>query len=374
MTDGHPDAAGQRPAGGTGGIHLVARSYPATAAGAGRATWADVFPLAKGRAALSVGAVDADDQATARHFREHLRAASRDCADQGVLSAVALSALDAVLAGPEARATAVYGVHDGASRSLELSSAGPCPPAVVAPCGSTTLLPSTASPPLGAGHGAYQSVYVPFPAGSSLVLCLQPAACPAGPPDADMLVSLISEARLSTRGGRSAGPVCTALARALSCEHAAHQTTVLLIRSGEDGGSADPSHWFSASPGSAAAARAFTLRVMDGWNLTEKANRAAVIVGELAANAIQHSAAPFEVRLYRTPGAVILEVVDHNAEPPTLTTAGPYDAGHRGLTIVDALADRWGTRRYSPGKVVWAELQLEPRPRDDLLDPPPDHP
>jgi anti-sigma regulatory factor (Ser/Thr protein kinase) len=374
MTDGHPDAADRRPYGGTGVIYLVARSHPAKAPSVGRASWADVFPLAKGRAALSVGAVDADGQPAARRFSEQLRAASRDCADRGVLSAVALSDLDAALADPHARATAVYAVHDSAGRSLELSSAGPCPPAIVTPGGSTSLLSSAASAPLGAGRGAYQSLYVPFPAGSSLVLYLHPIACPAGPPSADVLVSRISEARLSTRGRNSAGPVCTALASALSCEHTAHQTTVLLVRSGEDGTSAAPSHWFSASPESAAAARAFTLRVMDGWNLTEKANRAAVIVGELAANAIQHSAAPFEVRLHRTPGAVLLEVVDHNAQPPTLTTAGPYDAGRRGLTIVETLADRWGTRRYGPGKIVWAELQLEPRPRDDVLDPPPEHP
>jgi hypothetical protein len=40
-----------------------------------------------------------------------------------------------------------------------------------------------------------------------------------------------------------------------------------------------------------------------------------------------------------------------------MTAPDPTDASGRGLVIVSALAEEWGTRTAGAGKVVWARLR-----------------
>jgi anti-sigma regulatory factor (Ser/Thr protein kinase) len=44
------------------------------------------------------------------------------------------------------------------------------------------------------------------------------------------------------------------------------------------------------------------------------------------------------------------------AEPPYMRSVGPDSLDGRGLTIVSALADRWGVERDGLGQSVWAEI------------------
>jgi two-component sensor histidine kinase len=54
---------------------------------------------------------------------------------------------------------------------------------------------------------------------------------------------------------------------------------------------------------------------------------------------------------------VLLRVADGGAaQVPAQRTAGPEDVDGRGLTIVTALAVRWGVERNGAGQVVWAEV------------------
>lgn len=90
----------------------------------------------------------------------------------------------------------------------------------------------------------------------------------------------------------------------------------------------------------------------------------ALIVAELAANAVTHGHVPgrdFEVRLTRTAARLHIEVSDTRSDAaPTAPGSRPggltAEAG-RGLLIVEALAERWGVeaRTPDPGKTVWAE-------------------
>ncbi len=81
-----------------------------------------------------------------------------------------------------------------------------------------------------------------------------------------------------------------------------------------------------------------------------------IVVGELAANAIRHTGAGFEVRLVRGDPAIRVEVTDEDARIPRILRAGPFDPGHRGLALVAHFADRWGVRPIPGGKTVWAEF------------------
>jgi two-component sensor histidine kinase len=91
----------------------------------------------------------------------------------------------------------------------------------------------------------------------------------------------------------------------------------------------------------------------------------ALLVGELAANAVRHGRVPgrdFALRLTvdELDGLARVEVIDASETPPprVAAQATPDDESGRGLVLVDALATRWGSHpRHPLGKIVWAELK-----------------
>ena len=77
---------------------------------------------------------------------------------------------------------------------------------------------------------------------------------------------------------------------------------------------------------------------------------------ELVTNAVLHGTGPLELRL-RTHGTeVLLEVLDSATFHPRKLRPSVDDEHGRGLQIVAALADRWGTRGTEDGKAVWCVL------------------
>ncbi|MER5274838.1 ATP-binding protein [Streptomyces sp. NPDC002809] len=125
----------------------------------------------------------------------------------------------------------------------------------------------------------------------------------------------------------------------------------------------------SATRLGATLARRLAVWKLHTWDVpygTSLSDTVALLVAELAANAVLHGRVPgrdFELRLvyaYGT-GAVRVEVSDtHEARPDTTVMPQP-DAeadGGRGLLIVEAVALRWGVNdRVGPGKTVWAETE-----------------
>lgn len=120
----------------------------------------------------------------------------------------------------------------------------------------------------------------------------------------------------------------------------------------------------SATRRGARLARLLAEQQLTDWGIhrgTAAFDAAALVVAELAANAVLHGRVPgrdFALRLVRDDdrGVVRVEVSDtHPAEPARVMPTGTDDTG-RGLVLVDALAARWGVRdRVGPGKTVWAD-------------------
>ncbi|WP_078589305.1 MULTISPECIES: ATP-binding protein [Streptomyces] len=87
---------------------------------------------------------------------------------------------------------------------------------------------------------------------------------------------------------------------------------------------------------------------------------AELLLGELFANAVQHSDAPddrrIEIRFALVNSRLRLEVHDAGSGRPSLRTAAPDDEHGRGLFLVNELAERWGCcpRSGGIGKFVWA--------------------
>jgi anti-sigma regulatory factor (Ser/Thr protein kinase) len=86
---------------------------------------------------------------------------------------------------------------------------------------------------------------------------------------------------------------------------------------------------------------------------------AALLVSELASNAIRHAHSPFLLRAERTPSGVRVEVADENPSPPVVLQPQPWETTGRGMLLVSGLADNWGTEQTpGDGKTVWFELAL----------------
>jgi hypothetical protein len=64
--------------------------------------------------------------------------------------------------------------------------------------------------------------------------------------------------------------------------------------------------------------------------------------------------------LRRSPGGILIEVHDSGTTLPKPRDAGPAEDTGRGLRLVAAIADRWGTRPDVDGKSVWCTVKSEP--------------
>ncbi|MCC9742099.1 ATP-binding protein [Streptomyces sp. MNU89] len=111
-------------------------------------------------------------------------------------------------------------------------------------------------------------------------------------------------------------------------------------------------------PESAAPARRLVRAACAAWRLDDLAEDGATIVSELVANAVQHARRDsIRVVVERPETArVRIGVVDFSKAPPVHKASGPEDEGGRGLALVSALAEDWGTEPLPWGKQVWAEL------------------
>jgi anti-sigma regulatory factor (Ser/Thr protein kinase) len=127
----------------------------------------------------------------------------------------------------------------------------------------------------------------------------------------------------------------------------------------------------SATPRGARLARLLAVQQLAEWGWPPSctaSESAALVVAELAANAVTHGRVRgrcFRLGLVvEAPGTLRVEVADpcgdRRPEPRTTTAPDPeLDESGRGLVLVDALATRWGTEPRPPsGKTVWACLPL----------------
>ncbi|MCM2387307.1 ATP-binding protein [Streptomyces albipurpureus] len=115
-------------------------------------------------------------------------------------------------------------------------------------------------------------------------------------------------------------------------------------------------------------ARQLTVTTLRGWDVSSSVtDRAEHIVAELAANAAVHALVRgrgfrLGLRLDTTTGTLRLELTDARGDRalvPPGTASADSESG-RGLLLVGALADRWGSEPYPPsGKTVWAEIDSD---------------
>ncbi len=82
------------------------------------------------------------------------------------------------------------------------------------------------------------------------------------------------------------------------------------------------------------------------------ADNVVLVVSEFITNAIEHGLGVIELRLRAVGGTLTVSVTDENPAPAVLQQAGPDDISGRGMALVAALADKWG----SSGEETWCEF------------------
>jgi len=85
---------------------------------------------------------------------------------------------------------------------------------------------------------------------------------------------------------------------------------------------------------------------------------AALVLSELASNAVLHAGTPFAVTVRAESSTLCIAVEDSAPLLANVPDGGLIPRPAHGLSLVQALCSRWGAEASARGKVVWAELPI----------------
>lgn len=115
-------------------------------------------------------------------------------------------------------------------------------------------------------------------------------------------------------------------------------------------------------PRSVRTARRLVVDAVREWRLDHLEPTAALLVSEVATNAVLHARSPFAVAVSRSRGVVRVEVSDRSPSGPQRRRHSASAGTGRGLGLVATLSTGWGTETASRpwAKTVWFELPVDP--------------
>jgi hypothetical protein len=121
---------------------------------------------------------------------------------------------------------------------------------------------------------------------------------------------------------------------------------------------ADVTRTFGGTPEDTRAARNFALGMLEPWRGEQLAADTALVVTELATNAVRHAGSAFSVSLTLSGRVIRISVGDTLPLGPAGVDQQLAATSGHGLGVVAAIATRWGVDTAPSGKAVWAELPL----------------
>jgi anti-sigma regulatory factor (Ser/Thr protein kinase) len=106
--------------------------------------------------------------------------------------------------------------------------------------------------------------------------------------------------------------------------------------------------------------RRFTRRTLRAWGMTrDDMDGVLLVVSELVTNALVHTDGQVRLDLTLLDNRLRVSVADASPRTPVKPTSIGWEAtGGRGILLVEAMSEAWGTVPVSGGKQVWAELML----------------
>jgi anti-sigma regulatory factor (Ser/Thr protein kinase) len=124
-----------------------------------------------------------------------------------------------------------------------------------------------------------------------------------------------------------------------------------------------------ALEGAVPSARLHAQHILWEWRLTPLTEAVKQVVSELVTNSVAAARAmpqtgPVRLWLLSDTRKVLVMVWDANPQPPALIEVGDFAENGRGLFLVQAFSERWGTypTPQMGGKVVWALIREELQP------------
>jgi len=116
---------------------------------------------------------------------------------------------------------------------------------------------------------------------------------------------------------------------------------------------------FPASKASVRRCRQFALKAVDDLP-AEVQDSVALMVSELATNALVHARTEFEVEIERADRELRVEVTDRGRGAPMARSPNPSEPHGRGLLIVSELSDAWGSTKGKGdvGSKVWFTIRF----------------
>ncbi|MGW7254931.1 ATP-binding protein [Streptomyces sp. NPDC054834] len=127
---------------------------------------------------------------------------------------------------------------------------------------------------------------------------------------------------------------------------------------------------FLAEPEGVAALRRALRAHLGALGLTELTEPAQLCVSELVTNVITHVGASTPATLTVTMNGTDLRIEIHDPDTramPVLLDATDDAESGRGMTLVDAVATRWGILLHPDRKVTWCELATSLPPSNGLV-------
>ncbi|MFH8597134.1 SpoIIE family protein phosphatase [Streptomyces rimosus] len=291
-----------------------------------------------------------------------LCSAARALALAGLCPYELMRTLDVFIRGmPEQFVTRTYLEADPARGEATVCSAGHLPTFLIGPGASVEALPVPTGIPLGVGGGPHEQIRLPLHAGTTLALCTDGLVeTPHHHLDVRLehLATALGEAFTDTQDLEMAADRTLQALLPDTTDYA--DDVSLLLVSFPTAPLAPVTAQLRGEAASVPTGRRFLAEHLHRWHLAPLADTALLLASELMTNAVRHAPGPLAVELWYSARELGVEVTGRSTPRPCARLADVNEESGRGLLLVEALADAWGTRPTADGKTVWFTLLLPP--------------
>ncbi|WP_078888205.1 SpoIIE family protein phosphatase [Streptomyces sclerotialus] len=339
------------------GAQAASRYLPSTHGQGVGGDWLDLIDLGAGRVGVFVGDVMGRGLDAAVVMGQ-LRSAARALALAGLPPWELMRCLDAFTHDlPEQFVTCVYLEADPAQGEVTVCSAGHLPVLLIEPDAVVSELPVPTGIPLGVGGVPHEQVRLPLRAGTTLALYTD-GLVETSDSDIDRRLELVAgtlEEVFATADGLE--DAADRVLNTLLPDTAAYADDVTLLLVSFPTAPLDTAETELAGEAfSVPAGRRFLSQRLREWGLAELADTALLLASELLTNGVRHAQGPLTLRVWHSVRELGVEITDGSTPRPRARLAEGMAENGRGLLLVEALADAWGTRPTTHGKTVWFTL------------------
>ena len=320
--------------------------------------WYDVIPLSADRVALVIGDVMGHGLPEAV-IMGRLRTAVQTLTDLELPPDEILGSLNDLVngLGDDTFATCLYAIYDPTTATCSVARAGHPPLAIVCPDGRVSFAKGHGDPPLGVADPPFEVVDLPVPEDGLIVLYTD-GLIESAERDVDSGMSRLAEL-LRSHHSEDLDQLCDSLSDALMPADRQRPDDAALLVAQVHATAPDAIATWSLPENAqaASAAREHVRDTLGAWHLDDLALTTEMLASELVANVVRHARGPARLRLMRS-RSLVCEVFDGSLTTPRIRRTSWTDEGGRGLQLISALSDRWGTRYMATGKCIWTEQSL----------------